>query len=66
MSFSEKIQRSKIKVRQTEQTLESFRAAGFDDPEEGKKLVSAVKAARDDYLNQLSEWVLESSVSIAR
>lgn len=64
MSFSEKIQRSKNKVRQAEQALESYSAAGFDDSEEGRKLVNAVKSARDEYLNQLSELVLESSGSI--
>jgi len=66
MSFSEKIQRSKIKVRQAEQALERYWASGFDDSEEGRKLANAVKAARDEYLNQLSELVLESTVSIAR
>jgi len=60
MSFAEKLQLSRTKVHQAEQALDSYWASGFGDSEEGKKLASAVKAARDSYLNQLSDLVVES------
>jgi hypothetical protein len=67
MSFAEKVQLSRRKVHQAEQALESYWASGFVDSEESRKLANAVKAARDEYLNQLSELVLESpGLMIAR
>ena len=54
MSFSEELSLSRNKIELAETALAAYLASGTYAPEEGKRLIERVRAARDEFIDRLS------------
>jgi len=54
MSYSNNLELLKGKIQKAEEALSSYLATGIYDPHDGKKLIEALGAARDEFISQLA------------